>query len=126
MKLRRLKGRYSIYKFGPDAEVPESVYRSSFYSISKTDEELSIVAEEGLKIPNAKQESAWSVIKVEGPLDFSLTGVLASIANPLAEDKISIFAISTFDTDYILVKVENLDNAVKSLESKGFQFTEIN
>ena len=67
-------------------------------------------------------EKNWRILKVHGPLDFSLTGVLASIANPLAESKISIFAISTFDTDYVMVKDIDLPNARAALTSAGFFF----
>ena len=68
-----------------------------------------------------KCEKGWRCLKVEGPLDFGLTGILASLAQPLAEAKISIFAISTFDTDYILVKDENFKAAVLALSSAGHE-----
>jgi hypothetical protein len=71
---------------------------------------------------DVKVESDWRAIKVSGPLDFALTGILASIANPLAAAKISIFAISTFDTDYVLVKSSKLDQAKRCLVDGGFRF----
>jgi hypothetical protein len=86
-----------------------------FFSVTRTRDELSIVCEES-KIPgDVKAERGWRCLKVEGPLDFGLTGVLSSLAQPLAEAKISIFAISTFDTDYIMLKKENLPKAVAIL-----------
>jgi hypothetical protein len=67
-------------------------------------------------------EPGWRALAVKGPLDFGLTGILASIAAPLAEAGISIFAISTFDTDYVLVKAERLDDAVEALRRAGHRF----
>jgi hypothetical protein len=64
-------------------------------------------------------ERGWAALEIVGPLDFTLTGVLASFAGPLAEARIPVFAISTFDTDYVLVKTENLDAAVRALSSAG-------
>lgn len=66
-------------------------------------------------------ERAWRALRVEGPLDFALTGVLASLALPLAEAGVSIFAISTFDTDYVLVQEENLERAVNALRLAGHE-----
>lgn len=66
-------------------------------------------------------ETGWRALKVEGPLDFNLTGILAGIANPLARAGISIFAISTFDTDYVLVREVQLDNALAALRSAGHE-----
>lgn len=106
----------------PDTKVPIQVYQSCFCSISKSDEELSIVCETGLAPKSHKIEKNWRLIKVVGPLDFSLTGILASLAHPLAEHKISIFAISTFDTDYLLVKDDKLEQAKNILKDKGFNF----
>lgn len=65
----------------------------------------------------------WKCIKVEGVLDFNLTGILSSLANPLAENKISIFAISTFNTDYFLIKSHSIEKAKVVLENKGHTFT---
>ncbi len=88
-----------------------------FFSITKTQEELSIVCLED-KVPlDVKVEKGWRCLKVEGPLDFGLTGILSSLAQPLAEAKISIFAISTFDTDYIMIKKENFQKAVTVLST---------
>ena len=106
----------------PSRPLPDWVFQSPFYSISRSVDELSVVCEEKFVPEDIKAENAWSLIKVEGPLDFSLTGILASLATPLAENDISLFAISTFDTDYLLVKREKLENAQKVLENSGFQF----
>lgn len=86
----------------------------------RTPEEISIVCEEGHEPEGAEVQPGWRAFRVCGTLDFSLTGILASIANPLAHAEISIFAISTFDTDYILVKQTDLENACRALRSAGF------
>ena len=87
-----------------------------------SDNELSIVCDAALAV-NAEQSSGpWRAMRVVGQLDFALTGILAGLAAPLAEAKISIFAISSFDTDYLLVKSESLNAAVTTLEQAGYQF----
>ncbi|HEY4525795.1 MAG TPA: ACT domain-containing protein [Candidatus Paceibacterota bacterium] len=104
----------SVCRFGSN-DAPKLPERG-FYSITKTADELSVVCESDAIPPNCpKVEKGWRALKVEGPLDFSLTGILASLATPLAEAGISIFAISTYDTDYVLVKSENLPGAVEVL-----------
>lgn len=88
---------------------------SDFFSMTKTQDELSVVCAEDKVPQGVKVEKGWRCLKVEGPLDFGLTGILSSLAQPLAEAKISIFAISTYDTDYIMIKKENLQKAVAIL-----------
>lgn len=107
----------------PDEGVPDWVWSSRFYSVSRTDEELSLVCESQLIPPEKyKAERGWRCLKVQGPLDFALTGVLSSLAAPLAAAKISLFAISTFDTDYLLVKEESVNRAMQVLTESGFVF----
>lgn len=90
---------------------------NKFFSISKTRDELSIVCPQD-KIPaGVLAEKNWRAFKVEGPLGFSLTGIVASLVKPLAEAKISILYISTYETDYILVEEKNLKKAIKALSS---------
>ena len=122
LKLSTIDGSFTIYRLPHDHKVPDSVFGTSFYSISRSDEELSIVCPSSLMINSEKSESGWSGLKVLGPLDFSLTGILANISWHLAEAGISIFAISTFDTDYILVKTEKLIEAKKVLSMAGYIF----
>lgn len=106
----------AIARLSPASGIPLwAMDRNSFFSITQTDDELSIVCLEKYVPSNVKIERGWRGLKVEGPLDFGLTGILASLANPLAEVKISIFALSTFDTDYILVKQESLERALDVL-----------
>lgn len=112
-----LKPRFAICRLKPEEDIPDwAVIESNFCSVTRTLEELSIVCNEVLVPAEIKKDSNWRVLKVEGPLDFSLTGILSSILDPLAAAKISIFTISTFDTDYILVKDENLNAAIAALK----------
>ncbi len=122
MKLSKINGSFSICQLKGNADIPQWIYQSSFFNISKTSEELSIVCEEQNVPADVKQNSGWTAFKVEGPLDFNLTGILASIANPLAEAKISIFAVSTFDTDYVFVKSDQFEKARHILTANGFTF----
>jgi hypothetical protein len=90
-----------------------------FVSITRTADELSIVCDERAVPSGVKADRGWRALRIEGPLDLSLTGVLVSIAVPLAEANINVFAISTFDTDYVLVKAERLAEASGVLRNAG-------
>lgn len=122
LKFSILKGPFTIHRLKPGAGIPKGVTSSPFYSISGSSEELSIVAPEKINIESEKSEPGWSALKVLGPLDFSETGILAGIASTLAAKNISIFAISTFDTDYLLVKHEQLKAAQAALAAAGHKF----
>ncbi len=122
LTLAVLEGSYSVHRFAPDAPVPETVEQSRFYSVSRTDEELSIVCEARVDLAAPRSETEWRIIKIVGPLNFSLTGILAAIAELLASARISIFALSTFDTDYILIRSENLGRAREVLHKAGHRF----
>jgi hypothetical protein len=119
LTLSVLPGRYAICRLSSEALIPDWAGPDDFLSITRTTDELSIVCSETTVPEGAKCDRGWRCLKVEGPLDLSLTGVLASLANPLAEARINIFAISTFDTDYLLVKEENLPRATEVLNQSG-------
>ncbi|MFW9779390.1 MAG: ACT domain-containing protein [Candidatus Heimdallarchaeota archaeon] len=117
------KTRLAIFQLSPDATLPNFEDLSPFWSITKTENEISIIIKEEELDSNLKAERGWRYLKVNGPLEFNLYGILVSIANPLANQKISIFAISTFNTDYILIKEEDLDKAISVLRGEGFVVT---
>jgi hypothetical protein len=94
-----------------------------FWCVARTSEELSIVVEERSVPEGVRCERGWRGLKVAGPLDFGLTGILAAIAAPLAQAEISIFAVSTFDTDYVLVRQPRLEQAVAVLGAAGHTFS---
>lgn len=114
-----LPDRLTVCRLEPDQPVPDWAQRGGFYSITRTDEELSIVCREENAPENIRCERGWRALTLEGPLDFSLVGVLSSLLVPLAEQGISIFALSTYDTDTILVKAEHLTEAVNTLCDAG-------
>lgn len=125
LTLSVLKGIFGVLRLEKGSEVPEWIYESNFFSITRTPEELSIVCQESsipLNIPaGILTERDWSCLKVEGPLDFGLTGILAGISSILAENGVSIFAVSTYDTDYILVRETDLVRAVRALIEGGYE-----
>lgn len=122
LTLSILPDTVAICRLSQNANVPDWALTGEFFSITKTADELSLVCNQ-VSIPeDVPCERDWRCLKVEGTLDFSLTGILAALAAPLAEAKISIFAISTFDTDYLLVKENHLKNAIKVLSAAGHLF----
>ena len=124
--LKVIPGVFSIHRLAPDAAVPEAILASGFFSVTRTDEELSILCREDLPVDSPRREGGWACIKVAGPLDFSLTGIMARLAGLLAGAGISLFAVSTFDTDYLLVRGDQLALAVEALESGGCRFPSTN
>jgi hypothetical protein len=111
--------RLSVCQLDADAEAPDWAGLGSFVSITRTPEELSIVCPTEVVPAGVSQSRGWRVLQVEGPFDFSETGVLASIAGPLAEAGISMLAICTYDTDYVLVKAADLSDAIAALRRAG-------
>jgi uncharacterized protein len=116
-KLSLISFSLAVCRLEKTAGLPEWATCDSFFSITKTDDELSVVCPERNVPSGIRSEKGWRALKVNGPLDFSMTGVLASVANPLSEAGISIFAISTFETDYFLVKEEDLKKALEILRN---------
>jgi len=119
LTLSLLPGTFMICRLGAEAVVPDWASAGGLTSITRTGDELSIVCAEANVPEGVKSDRGWRCLKVAGPLDLSLTGVLASLANPLAEARINIFAISTFDTDYLLIKEEKISRALEVLIRSG-------
>ncbi len=115
-----VEGKYGVCRLDKDSRIPDWAYQSVFFSLTKTFDELSIVCSQESIPEDIKCERDWKILKVEGILDFSLTGILASISNTLAKAGISIFAVSTYDTDYVLVKDMDFKNAIEALKQAGF------
>lgn len=122
LKFLVLDGTFTIHRLKADASIPKAVFASPFYAIAKSENELSIVAAEGIAIESNQSEPGWSALRVDGTLAFSETGILAGIAATLTKAGISIFAVSTFDTDYILLKSERLKDAKFALAAAGHKF----
>ena len=121
LKYRLLPQTLAVCKLPPAAQIPPWATQGEFFSITRTADELSIVCHESLVPDNVKAERNWVALKLEGPFPFSMTGVLASFVEPLANQKIPIFAMATFDTDYVLVIRENLEAAIRVLAEAGHE-----
>ena len=106
LKFRRLTGPYAIVRLAADASVPEWAKKGDFTSITRTADELSIVCPTENLTADVRSPQRWFCLKLEGPFPFSQTGVLLSFIQPLSEKDIPIFAISTYDTDYVLIQEE--------------------
>lgn len=119
LRLHVHAGPMSIVRLSADAGTPDWIRRASWCSVTRTSEELSVVCESHLVPEDVRQSTGWRLLQVEGPLDFSLTGILYRITAPLAAAGISLFAVSTFDTDYVLVAETDLEDAIPCLEASG-------
>lgn len=118
-ELTLLPERFAISQLAANAPVPEWATQGSFFSVTRTRDELSVVCDHGRVPAGVRSQLGWSVLKVHGPFDLTETGVLSSLASCLAEAKLCLFTISTFDTDYLLVASETLSAAVSALERAG-------
>ncbi|WP_394854994.1 ACT domain-containing protein [Clostridium lamae] len=121
LNLKLLKGKYSVCRLYKNDEIPNWIFNEEFFSITRTEDEVSIVCLQDKVKEEIKCERDWKVLKIEGPLDFSLIGILARISTLMANNDISIFAISTYDTDYILIKEEMIDRAIAVLENNNYK-----
>jgi len=131
LTLSVIAGSYSIFKLAPDNPLPPWLSAiEGWFSVTRTPEEVSIVCC-GDQIPPTLFETLppncmeldWTLIKVNGPLDFALTGILNALTQPLADARIPIFAVSTFDTDYLLVKASQLAKVITVLQHAGHTFS---
>lgn len=122
MKLQVAHKNLSICRLEASVSIPDWVFGSKFFSVTRTNDELSLVCAADVVPDGVQVEKDWCAIKVQGPLDFSLTGILLELAKPLAEAGISIFAVSTFDTDYVLVRSNKLSSTIETLRLAGHEF----
>ena len=119
MELERIPYRLTVCKV---AEISAVDLSAELYFIGKTDEELSLVCKtEDTPRCTTERDDGWRGFRIRGTLDFSLIGILSKISGILAEQKIGIFAVSTYNTDYILVKEENFERALSVLSSEGYE-----
>lgn len=121
LNMKLLKEKYGVCRLDKNEVIPNWGLDGELYSITKTEDELSIVCLQDNIPENIQCEKNWRILKIEGPLDFSLVGILAEISNLMAKNSISIFAISTYDTDYILVKEKDIEKAVMVLGNDRYE-----
>ena len=119
LPLKILPGALAIARLPPGADVPAWAGQGSLLSITRTEHELSVVAPASGVPSHADAERGWRALYVAGTLDFALTGVLAAIVVPLAAAEIPVFAVSTYDTDYVLVREAMLEAALDALRAAG-------
>jgi hypothetical protein len=123
LKFRRFPGSYAIVRLAAEAAVPAWASKGEFTSITRTADELSIVCPAGNLPADVPSPHRWICLKLEGPFAFSQTGVLLSFIEPLSTKDIPIFAVSTYDTDYVLIP-EEFASAIDILRDVGHQLME--
>lgn len=110
---------FAICSLPKDSQIPEWVLSSNFYSVTRTFDELSVVCPQANIPEGTRYNKGWKCFKVQGPLGFSIVGILASLAMPLANSGISVFVFSSYDTDHIMVKEYDLEKAISVLTEAG-------
>lgn len=121
ISLEVLPDSYGICRFRPEEDIPPWAATGGFCSITRTNDELSILCREDTIPDGVNCEKGWRAFKLLGPFEFTEIGILAGILGPLSKAGISILAVSTFDTDYVFVKGDRLNEARDVMEANGFQ-----
>ena len=119
LNLTVLPGRFAVCRLEPGDEIPAWARAGPFSSVTRTADELSVVAPEDAVPQDVRSERGWRCLKVDGVLDFALTGILVSLAAPLAAAGVPAFAVSTYDTDHLLVREADLPTALDALSARG-------
>jgi hypothetical protein len=115
---------FCIHRLAPDAVPDLGRLRSAgWYAIARSEEELSVVSPRNIDLGSEVREEGWSCLRVAGKLDFTLVGVIADIAGALAAAQVSVFVVSSYDTDYILIKTADINTAVRALTEAGHTVT---
>src|SRR6056297_1023302 len=117
--LRLLPGEYTLHRLATDAPLPDGLLQEPFFALLRSPDELSVCCASRFEVAGSAAEPGWVRLMVEGPLDFALTGILASLTAPLADAGVPVFAISSFDTDYVLVKRAHLEPALAALRAQN-------
>lgn len=118
MELKKIEHNLTVCKVRNISDID---MMSEFYFIGRTDEEISLVCKtEDTPAETTERDDGWKGFRIQGTLDFSLIGILSKLSGILADHKIGIFAVSTYNTDYILVKEKNFERALEVLESEGY------
>lgn len=121
LKFRLISGSFAVCRLAAADPVPQWAMKGIFVSVTRTADELSIVCPVENVPQQYKPEIIWTCLKIEGPFAFTQVGILEAFIQPLAEDDISIFAIATFDTDYVLIQKSFADKAVQALQNAGHE-----
>lgn len=120
IQLKFLPEGFTVYQYERHHPISPDILMAPWYTISKTKSELSIILPSAFKLtdPPTKAEDGWRMLQVDAQMDFALVGILARIVSPLKDEQIPVFVVSTFDTDYIMVKEDKLTHAIKVLNDQ--------
>lgn len=119
LSLIELAGTFAVCKLDKETAIPAWATTGTFFSTTRTSEELSIVCPQAVVPDGIRCEREWRCLRIAGPLAFSLVGILSSLVTALAQAEVSVFAVSTFDTDYIFVKENDFEKSVAVLRAVG-------
>jgi hypothetical protein len=121
MRLSLIEGELGVARLAAEDPAPAWSQSGSITSLTRTADEFSVVCAASAIPPGVHAERGWRCLRVAGPLDFSLTGILASILAPLAAAKVSVFTLSSYETDYVLVRSHSLETAIECLRAAGHE-----
>ncbi|OFC72351.1 ACT domain-containing protein [Alteromonas confluentis] len=119
-----IKSEFTIHAFDPHSAIPASVLSSDYYFIGKTEDTLSVVVPSSVKLMSLESDEGWRALELLGPLELSMVGIMANLGTVLANAKVSMFIVSTFDTDFFLVKADKLNDAISALSEDGYTIIE--
>jgi hypothetical protein len=119
LTLAPVAGAYAVCRLGPEAPWPDWAAGGRFTSVTRTGDEVSVVCEQGAVPAGVRCEPGWRCLRVAGTLPFAAVGILAGLVGPLAAAGVSVFVVSTFDTDYLLVRDGDLEQAILALRQHG-------
>ncbi|WP_025254811.1 ACT domain-containing protein [Alteromonas sp. ALT199] len=117
---------FTIHSLDPQSSIPAAVLSSPLFFLGKTEDELSIVVPDTVDVPSLDSDEGWRALELLGPLHLSMVGIMAQIGKVLASAKVAIFVVSTFDTDFFLVKDNKLKDAISALNKAGYSVSEDN
>lgn len=115
---------FTIHSLDPETNIPASVLNSPLFFLGKTEDELSIVVPDSVDVPSLDSDEGWRALELLGPLHLSMVGIMTQIGQVLASAKVAIFVVSTFDTDFFLVKDNKLKDAISALKKAGYSVSE--
>jgi uncharacterized protein len=126
LRLKVFPNKYAICRFNPHAAIPGWLARTEFFSVTRTAEELSVVALQEIAVEEDTACSRdWRIMKIEGPLDLTIVGLIAGVAGVFKDAGVPIFTMSTYDTDYIMVKEQDLASGIRALQAAGHEVAEV-
>lgn len=125
MKMTLLPGLFAICRLNPEEPIPSWALSSPLFFLSRTNEELSIICMQNYIPEGVVKNNNWRCLKIEGPLNFTAVGILNSIIQPLTQKRISLLAFSTYETDYFLVREEQLKETLQTLSQEGIKLREL-